>query len=239
MKNQNILFGVMGLLLGAIIGFMFANSVNKTVPAQARPDAPMAGTSTGGNPALPPDHPPLGTSSGAASDDPAAAASMMQVTSAIEKAKAAPQDFEAQMTAADLYYQIQRFDDAATFYEAASKLKPADPEPVVKLGNALFDAEKYVEAEKWYTQALSKDPKNIIVRTDLGLTFYLREPRDLDRAIAEYQKSLAVDPNHEITLQNLLVAYREKGDTAALAQTTERLKKVNPNNPALKSAAGN
>ena len=238
MQKENLLYAVVGLLLGAIIGFMFANSINKSA-VMPTPSSPVpASASNGKNPALPPDHPPLGTSSGAASDDPEAAASMMQVTSAIEKAKAAPQDFEAQMTAADLYYQIQRFEDAAKFYEAANKLKPADPEPVIKLGNSLFDAEKYVEAEKWYTQALAKDPKNITVRTDLGLTYFLREPREVDRAIAEYQKSLAIDPDHEITLQNLLLAYREKGDNARLAETTERLKKVNPKNPALQPGSG-
>ena len=241
MKKDTILSGILGLLVGLIVGFMFANSVNKTaMTATPAPAAAMPGTSSAsGNPALPPDHPPLGTSSGSAPGDPSSGASMPQVTAAIEKAKAAPQDFEAQMTAADLYYQIQRFDDAAKFYEAANKLKPADVEPMIKLGNALFDAEKYPEAEKWYTLALQKDPKNIDVRTDLGLTFFLREPRDVDRAIAEYEKSLALNPNHEITLQNLFLAYREKGDTTSLTQTTERLKKVNPNNPALKSAAGN
>src|SRR5213080_812309 len=105
----------------------------------------------------------------------------------IEKAKQQPQDFEAQMTAADLYYQIQRFDDAAKFYEAASKLKPADTEPMIKLGNAYFDAAqtaaennnmqaatpKFALAERWYAEALEKEPKNISVRTDLGLTFFL------------------------------------------------------------------
>ena len=53
---------------------------------------------------------------------------------AIDKAKAQPQNYEAQMTAADLYYQIERFDDAAKFYEAAAKLKPGDAEPMIKAG---------------------------------------------------------------------------------------------------------
>ena len=163
---------------------------------------------------------------------------MPQVTAAIEKAKAAPQDFEAQMTAADLYYQIQRFDDAAKFYEAANKLKPGDTEPMIKLGNALFDAEKYAEAEKWYTLALQKEPKNIDVRTDLGLTFFLREPRDVPRAIAEYQRSLELDAKHEVTLQNLALAYTENGDTENFNKTLERLKAVNPKNPVVLKSTG-
>ncbi|MFL6374004.1 MAG: tetratricopeptide repeat protein, partial [Pyrinomonadaceae bacterium] len=152
---------------------------------------------------------------------------------AIDKAKQNPQDYEAQMTAADLYYQIKRFDDASKYYEAAAELKPGEKEAMVKAGNAYFDGEKYPEAEKWYVQALAKDPKDVDVRTDLGLTFFLREPRDIDKAIENYKASLAISPKHEITLQNLVIAYKEKGDTAAYQKTLDELRSVNPNNPAI------
>lgn len=237
MSKENLLYGVIGIMIGAIIGFTFANSVNKNVvtPSPASPMASAGANTAGplsGNPALPSDHPPLGTSPGTTQPQ---GGSIPEVTAAIDKAKADPQNFEAQMTAGDLYYQIQRFDDAAKFYETANKLKPTQIEPVVKLGNALFDGEKYTEAEKWYTLALEKNPKDITVRTDLGLTFFLREPRDIPRAIKEYEKSLVVNPDHEITLQNLVVAYREMGDAANLDKVTAKLKTVNPNNPALKN----
>ena len=86
---------------------------------------------------------------------------------------------------------------------------------------------------KWYLLALEKEPKNIAVRTDLGLTFFLRTPRDVNRAIKEYNVSLGIDPISEITLQNLVLAYRENGDKENLRVTLEKLKKVNPNNPAI------
>jgi len=240
MKKENIMFAIIGLLVGLIVGFMFANNINRSAINQmpvASTTGATSSNSQSGNPALPADHPPIGTSSGGDSNaGPGGAAAIAQVSAAIEKAKSEPQNFEAQMTAGDLYYQIQRFEDSIKFYEAASKLKPSDPEPMIKAGNACFDSDKYDQAEKWYLQALQKDPKNINVRTDLGLTFFLREPRDIDRAIKEYQASLQIDPNHEITLQNLVLAYREKGDTANLNATVEKLKKVNPKNPALDPA---
>lgn len=228
MNKENIMFGVIGLLIGSIIGFVFANSINRSATDPSATSNTLAQNSNS-NPALPPNHPPLGSNSNAGSQGSA----LPQVTAAIDKARDEPNNFEAQMTAGDLYYQIQRFEDAAKFYETASKLKPTDAEPFVKAGNAYFDAENYLEAEKWYTQALAKDPKNIIARTDLGLTFYLREPRDIDRAIKEYKLSLAIDPKHEVTLQNLTIAYREKGDAANLQKTIDELNAVNPNNPAL------
>lgn len=227
MKKENIMFGVIGLLLGSIIGFMFANSLNRSALETSATASTLA-PSANSNPALPADHPPIG-----ASDGPTGAAAIQQVTAAIEKAKAEPQNFESQMAAGDLYYQIGRFADAAKFYEAASVLKPTEAEPLVKAGNAYFDAENYLEAEKWYTLALAKNPKDITARTDLGLTFYLREPRDIDRAIKEYKLSLAINPKHEVTLQNLVIAYRENGDAANLQKTVDELRAVNPNNPAL------
>jgi len=235
MKKDNLMSAVLGLIVGLVVGFVFANSVNKTIPE--RPTTTMATSNNAppsGNPALPADHPPLGTSSG----DPTGGAPLPQVTEAIEKAKQQPQNYEAQMTAADLYYQIQRFEDAAKFYEAANKLKPGEAEPLIKAGNSHFDYENYEVAEKWYLLALEKEPKNINVRNDLGLTFFLRSPRQVERAVKEYQASLAINPAHEITLQNLALAYVENGDKESLKTTIEKLKSVNPKNPAVVKTEG-
>ena len=234
MKKDNILFGVFGLIVGLVVGFVFANSVNKTGFEKAPTQTASAGAPAN-NPAIPPDHPPIGTSAG----DSMQTAPVPQVMESIEKAKQQPQNYEAQMTAADLYYQIQRFDDAAKYYEAAIRLKPAAAEPLIKAGNAYFDAEKYEIAEKWYLSALEKEPKNINVRTDLGLTFFLRTPRDVDRAIKEYKVALGIDANHEITLQNLVLAYGENSDKENVKVTVDRLKTINPNNPAVTKTEGN
>ena len=239
MNKSNLMSVALGLIVGLVAGFVGANSINKSA-YEKQPSSPPANASNS-NPMLPKDHPPIGTSGGEQTGP------RPEVAAAIEKAKSQPQDFEAQMTAADLYYQIRRFDEAAKFYEIAAKLKPTDSEPMVKAGNAYFDIAQlaatddetstpsYVLAEKWYMQALQADPKNIIARTDLGLTFFLREPPDLERAIKEYKTSLGLDPNHEITLQNLAAAYKASNNLESYRETIERLKKVNPNNPVVKN----
>lgn len=232
MNKDSLLFGIIGLLVGVIIGFSVANSLNRDA---IQPVATSADVTPSTNPNLPPDHPPFVPTGESQTQD----APLPQVTEAIEKARQNPEDYEAQMTAADLYYQIQKFEDAAKFYEQANKLRPNEPEPIIKLGNSYFDVEKYVEAEKWYEMVLQKTPNDINVRTDYGLTFFLRTPRDVDRAIKEYNISLGMEPNHELTLQNLVIAYKEKNDNENLKKTLETLKKVNPNNPAVKQFAGN
>ena len=77
-----------------------------------------------------------------------------EVTAAIEKAKQSPNDFDAQVKAAEAYYTIEKFDEAIALLKAANKIKPDDREVLVHLGNANFDAEHYDEAEKWYTGGL-------------------------------------------------------------------------------------
>ena len=135
----------------------------------------------------------------------------------------------------DLYYQIQRYADAAKFYERAAKIRPDSLEVLAKTGNAFFDAEQYETAEKWYVAALAKNPGDVNIRTDLGLTFYLRNPPDVDRAIKEYKIGLEKNPENELTLQNLVVAQREKGNEKETQETIEKLTKINPNNPVLKN----
>ena len=225
MNSDKVLFGIGGLVIGIVIGFMFANSVNRSSPG-AGGSISLTNTSAISNSFLPPNHPPL-----MQNGDASQGGALPQVTEAIEKAKREPDNFEAQMTAGDLYYQIQRFNEAVAFYEKARGLRPDDTEPVIKLGNTHFDAERYEEAENLYSAVLKKTPNDVNVRTDLGLTFYLRRPRDIDRAIKEYNAVLAIEPSNELALQNLSLAYKEMGDASNFQKILDRLTRVNPNNP--------
>jgi tetratricopeptide (TPR) repeat protein len=231
MTKDNILFGIVGLLAGLIIGFMFANSVNKGAVGMTSA-APTSVTQQG---PLPPGHPEIQSGPGGQQS---MGASAPEVQAAIDKAKNEPDNFDAQVRAAELYYQIQRFDGAIDFLKRANQLKPDDYDVIVHLGNANFDAaendaSKYSEAEKWYTLALSKKPEDVSVRTDLGLVFMFREPANYDRAIQEFKRSLEYNPNHPQTLQNLTVAYTKKGDAASASATLAKLEASDKNNPAV------
>ena len=228
MTKENVLFSIIGLLLGLIIGFLATNSINQSGGSTPRPQATRTTTTTPQGSEMPPDHPTV-PSNGVADPQQMQAA----VTETIEKARQEPNNFEAQMQAAKLYYQINRFNDAIEFLLRANQLRPDSYEAVVMLGNTYFDAEKYKEAEQWYTAALIKNPDDINVRTDLGLTFLFREPPDIDRAIKEFRGSLQRDPRHEQTLQNLTVALTRKGDAKEAQATLDKLAEVNPGSQAL------
>ncbi len=227
MNGERLLIGVGGLIIGFAVGFMFANSVNRTASIDVAGNSP-SNLSADSNSGLPPNHPPIGQSTGEQSGG-----ALPQVTAAIEKAKREPQDFDAQMTAGDLYYQIQRFDDALEFYKKANRLRPEAIEPSIKIGNSHFDVEQYSEAEQWYSAVLKKTPNDLTVRNDLGLTFFLRTPRDVDRAIKEFEAALRIQPDNEMVLQNLALAFIEKGETDNLNVTLDKMARVNPDNPVL------
>jgi tetratricopeptide (TPR) repeat protein len=222
MDKNSILTGIIGLLLGCIIGFLFANNLNQSAPQTL----PMTSTAASQNLNLPPNHPEINGNQPGSGPLP-------QVTEALKKAEEQPKDFQAQLDAGDLHYQIGKYDEAAKFYERANKIRPEELEVLVKTGNAHFDAERFEAAEKWYLLALAKDPDDPNVRTDLGLTFYLRKPPNIERAIKEYKTSLEKSPNHELSLQNLIVALKDKGDDKAAQEAIDKLAKINPNNPAI------
>ncbi len=209
MTKDNFLFTLLGLLLGAIIGFFVTNSINQN------------GT---------------GPRSGPITSQPAAnsaADSMAAVQNAIEKARQAPNDVKAQMAAADLFSRIQRFDQAIDLLKKANEIEPDNVDVMVKLGNTSFDAGKYADAERWYAAALMKDPDELNVRTDMGLTYIFGDKPDVDRAIKEFKRVLDADPNHSQALQNLTVAYTRKSDAAGAEATLAKLEKADPNNSAL------
>jgi tetratricopeptide (TPR) repeat protein len=230
MNKPNYLYGIIGLLAGLIIGYIGTDSINKTYHPAATAGDPAAASN-----ALPPDHPQAGATGdssgatgGASTGDPQA-----EVTEVIGRARKEPSNFEAQMQAADLFKQIKRFDGALEFYERALKTRPKDFKLLVALGDTNFELSRYEEAERWYQSALKQNPNDATVRNDLGLSFYLRSPRDLNGAIAAFRDALKIDPRYEKSLQNLTQALIEKGEKAAAGETLKRLEEVNPNNSAI------
>lgn len=224
MKKENLLFGVIAILGGTIVGYIGTDYLNKSNSQQTTSKK----TSGAAENQLPPDESGGGQAGG-------------DVMAVIEAARQDPGNFEAQMKAGGLFREIKRFEQALTFYQNAVTARPGDTEAHVKLGDTLFDLQRFAEAAGSYQKALQLDPQNATVRMDLGLTWFLRTPRDLDRAISEFQAALAIDPRHEKSLQNLTAALLEKGDKAAARRTIEQLADVNPRNPSLeafKSKAG-
>jgi tetratricopeptide (TPR) repeat protein len=72
--------------------------------------------------------------------------------------------------------------------------------PRIELGNLYFDAERYDDAIKWYSDALKLAPNNVDVSTDLGVCYYYSNQPD--KALEQFDRSLKIDPKHAKTLLN-------------------------------------
>lgn len=239
--TKNIIFCACGVTLGFLLGFFIANSVSQNVAPASSAAAAAAATRPGSarplGPAeaagdLPPNHPDIGSSGEVGGGDATASAA---APAAAEKADGAPQDFAAQVEAGKLFYGSHNYEKAAHYLERALAIQPQDAEALTLMGNTKYDAQDYVAAATFYERALSVKPDDPNIRTDFGLTFFLRRPPDPQRAIAEYRKSLAIDPKHEMTWQNLAAAAVYMKDKRTAIEALDQLSTINPQNPALGS----
>ena len=183
MSRENILFGIIGILLGFIVGFMFASSMSQKMQT-ASPSASQG---------LPADHPPVDSQNAGGGGNPEQVRA--QVTADLEKARNEPKNFDAQVKAAELFYQIGRFDQAIEFLLKANELKPTDYNTVVTLAVVNLDAKHYEPAEKWYRAALKMKQDDVMVLSGLAeATLQKGDAKAGEEAIAMLEK---VEPSSQ------------------------------------------
>jgi tetratricopeptide (TPR) repeat protein len=215
MNRENLLFSLVGIGFGLFFGFGFASWANMQAGAT------LTGDSLSDQSQLP--------SNAVADQGRLETAAQL----AVKRARENSSDYEAQMNAARTSFQTERVDDTLEFLLRANALQPDNLEPVIALANVNYDSGNYTAAEKWYTAALARKPDDINLRTELGLTFLQRNPPDNERALAEFRRTLQLDPKHELALESLVLALTRKGDKTEARAALARLESVNPSNAAL------
>lgn len=234
--TRNTIFCVVGLALGFLLGIFIANKMIAAPRAQGlsaraaqAPDGaapPLDPTQTTGE--LPPGHPDIGGSgqqSGAG-----AAATSADAQQAMAAADDKPKDFNLQINAAGIFYKAGDYAKAELYLQRALTIHPKDVDALRSMGNTKYDKGDFVGAADYYQRTLAIQPQNVDVQTDLGNTFFRRTPPDYTRAIAEYRKTLAIDPNHEQALQNMAAAALYLKDKETARKAIDQLAAVNPDN---------
>jgi tetratricopeptide (TPR) repeat protein len=145
--RRKIPFLVLGLLVGLVCGFKWANYSHRreqtaAVNAQAAQAAAKLNQPGGGN-SLTPEQ---------------SQQAINEVKAVIDQARANPNDFDLQRRAADQFLQIQRPAGAVEFLSNAIRIKPDDVETMTRLAQAHFFAEKFDESVKWSRAALKRQP---------------------------------------------------------------------------------
>lgn len=182
MTRDNLLFAIIGLLFGFIVGFIFASTM-----AQRNAVAPVVSTSG----QMPADHPPVGANAGGQNPG----GMQAEVAAQLEKAKSEPKNFDAQIKAAELYYKIGSYGPSIEYLLKANQLKPDDYQTLVALGLVNLDAGHYDVSEKWYRAALMKKSDDVVVLAGLSAaTLGKGDAKAAEQAIANLEK---VDPSSE------------------------------------------
>ncbi len=231
-KKTAILFIMIAALMGFIVGFIIANYLNRSDIASLR--ARNDGAATGTQPMTgAPVEPTL---------------SPEEIKAKIAEADQNPDNFQFQK---DLGLALYRYgamrqdadllEQARLLLDRAMSLNARDFDVIVGLGNAEFDigfykkdAASFQKAREIYANALAIRPDDADVQTDLGLTYFLQEPPVYDRAEVELKKVGTKNPRHERSLQFLVQVYVRQNRLPDARATLEKLKGLNPANPAIK-----
>ena len=175
MQKESLVMGVAGVLLGLLGGWIIGTQQVPAAPPATAPAAQAAAAPAGQQQPAPP---------------------------AIDEARAA-----------QLKTQAGR--------------EPKNAEPRVLLGNLYFDGERFDEAARWYSAALEIDPNDVNVSTDLGIAYYYTNQPD--RALQQFERSLAIDAKHSKTLLNVgVVRAWGKQDLDGAARAWQRVIEVAP-----------
>jgi cytochrome c-type biogenesis protein CcmH/NrfG len=123
----------------------------------------------------------------------------------------------------------------ASAMKTTAQQNPTDAETRVELGNMYFDASRYQEAADWYQQALKIQPKDVNASTDLAIAYYYMN--DPDRALAQFDRSLTMDPRHAKTLLNIgIVRAFGKQDIKGAAEAWQKVLDVAPSSDEARAA---
>jgi tetratricopeptide (TPR) repeat protein len=231
MNTKAIWLSILAVLISFVGGFLFANALNKSEFEMLRSENTRLK-----NP-----------QTNAPQNEPGQTLTDEEIKRRIAEADQNPNNLEFQKNLGiALYRYASMKEDGALLKESARLLNRAyeknqtDKDLIVTLGHLYYDIgyfqkdnESFNKAREFYQKALKQNPNDVDVRTDFGLTYFLQNPPDYDKAVAEFRQSLADNPKHEKTLQFMVQALLKQGKTQEAENYLAQLKEINPKTPTL------
>lgn len=190
MNRDNWLFGIFGVLLGFIAGYVMHEVLASRQPARL-PAGGMAavqeaagggGGAPSGVAAEPAEAPPAGA--------PAGGPSMEQIKQLREHVEKNPNDADAVLLLANLNYDIRNWQRAKELYEHYLTLKPETPDILTDFGVAVRELGDFKKALELFQRAEKMSPTHWQSRYNkvVVLAFDLKDYAAAKAAVAELQK---------------------------------------------------
>jgi tetratricopeptide (TPR) repeat protein len=231
MNRKSFWVSIIAVIISFAGGFILANALNRSEMEVLRAENSRLKTD----------------SSGLEAAESETALSEGEIRQRIIEAEQNPDNFSFQKNfGLALYrYAVIKQDDkmlaeVEKILNRAYLLNDKDYDVLVALGNLQFDfgyfkksADGFSKAREFYAKALEQNPNDVDVKTDLGLTYFLANPPQLEKAIGEFKTSLGINPKHEKTLQFITQSYIKAGNTPEAEIYLARLKEINPQTPNL------
>lgn len=92
----------------------------------------------------------------------------------------------------------------------------------------LFKKKQYISAEKWYIEAVKKNPKNSVIFSRLGIIYL--EQKNFADAIDSLTEALRLNPDLATCAFNLSYAYNAQGDKKEAMNAAKRAARLEPKN---------
>src|SRR4026209_2935628 len=169
MRRDVILFGIAGVFFGVVVGWIIgAQQATGTSPAAATPSAP-AQTASGSGQQSPP-----------AFDESRAS----QLKAAADRN---PSDVESRVQLGNLYFDAERYEEAAKWYEAALTIDPKNVNASTDLGIAYYYSNQPDRALAQFDRSLAIDPKHSKTLLNIGIVRAFGK-QDLEGAEKAWQR---------------------------------------------------
>ncbi|HSH00055.1 MAG TPA: tetratricopeptide repeat protein [candidate division Zixibacteria bacterium] len=134
-----------------------------------------------------------------------------------------PQSGPALVAAGSAFTAAGRYRDAADVYQSAERVAPGTAETSLGLANALFLAEDFTAACRWYGETLRRDPNHAWAKRNLGLALTrIERYREAEPHLAAYVAAAPEDRQARAIYGALLLESGQEPEALALFEELVR-----------------
>lgn len=229
MNRDNLLYGLMGVVIGMVLAYPLFESMSTRQPALRPPGQADASGQPGAmgvpNAGMPGAAPGAGPAAGAPAGGPA----VERVRQLQARIRENPEDADAVLELARLNFQINDRVRARDLLEQYHGLRPDDYDALLTLANVSFDTGEFAKAREFYESYFEARPATPDILTDLGVAY--RNLQQPEKALELFDRAQEMQPGHWVSLYNEVVVLAfDLGRFEPAAERLEELRRLQPGN---------